>query len=244
MKKIKQLLHDVFKITGREFIPYTYENFYSLRRLKIIKNHNINLLFDVGAHNGLYGKELREDGYDGRLVSFEPLEKPYRELEKRVKTDPSWESEQIALGDAVGEEVINVSGHLTSSSILDISSAHVGACPSSKTVNTEKIKISTLDTIRDKYVHPDDRIYLKIDVQGYEKHVLNGAVQTLPEVRLLELELSLTEMYQNGPTMMEMLELMKNKGFRLVAIDPVFSDPVSGYLLQADGIFVNTNLVD
>ncbi len=223
-------------------MPYTYENFYSLRRIKIINNENINLLLDVGAHSGLYGEELREDGYVGRIVSFEPLNKPYCELEKRAKMDALWESWQIALGDTVGEETINVSGHLTSSSILSISKAHVDACPSSETIDTETIKVSTLDTIRDNFILPDDRIYMKVDVQGYEKHVLNGAADTLKNIRILELELSLTEMYENGPTMMDMLDIMKSKGFDLVAINPVFSDPMTGYLLQADGIFANVNI--
>jgi len=242
MKKIKELLHDIFRITGREFMPYTYENFYSLRRIKIIKNENINLLLDVGAHNGLYGKALRKDGYGGRIVSFEPLEKPYRELAKQVKSDPLWECENIALGDAVGEVAINVSGHLTSSSILSITDAHIDAYPSSETIDTEIIKVSTLDTIRERYVRDSDKIFMKVDVQGYEKHVLNGASQTSKDIRILELELSLTEMYESGPTMIEMLDVLKSMGFVLVAINPVFSDPVSGYLLQADGIFINSNL--
>lgn len=218
-------------------MPYTYENFYSLRRIKIIKNKNVNLVLDIGAHNGLYAKGLRRDGYDGRLVSFEPLEKPYRELKKRVKKDALWECEQIALGDSVGEGEINVSGHLTSSSILPIKDVHVDACPSSKTVAKEKIKISTLDMVRNKYIHRKDNIFMKVDVQGYEKHVLAGAAETLNDICIVELELSLMEMYEEGPTMVEVLDTMKGLGFRLVAINPVFSDPVTGYLLQADGIF-------
>ena len=49
-------------------------------------------------------------------------------------------------------------------------------------------------------------------------------------------------MYESGSTMIEMIDILKNMGFDLVAINPVFSDPMSGYLLQADGIFINTNL--
>ena len=242
MKILKKFLHNVFRITGREFMPYTYENFYSLRRMKILKNENINLILDVGAHNGLYGQELREDGYRGRMVSFEPLKKPYHELGKKVKVDPLWECESVALGDSVGEEEINISGHLTSSSILSITEAHIDASPSSGTIDTEIIKVTTLDTIREKYIRHDDKIFMKVDVQGYEKHVLNGASETLKNIRVLEMELSLSTMYEGGPIMVEMLDILKNIGFDLVAINPVFSNPISGYLLQADGIFVNTNI--
>ena len=242
MKKIKKLLHNIFRITGREFMPYTYENFYSLRRIKILKNENINLILDVGAHNGLYGQELREDGYKGRIVSFEPLNKPYLELDYRSKKDSLWDCEHFALGDSICEMEINVSGHLTSSSILSISDAHIDAYPSSETIDTEIIKVTTLDAISDKYIRQNDKIFMKVDVQGSEKHVLDGASDALKDIRILEMELSLTKMYEGGPTMMEMLDILKNMGFHLVAINSVFSDPMSGYLLQADGIFVNSNL--
>lgn len=241
MKKLKKLLHKTFRLTGREFMPYTYEFFYSPQRIKILKNENINLVFDIGAHNGLYGQELREDGYKGRIVSFEPLEKPFRELENRSNNDPLWNCEQFALGDTNGETEINVSGHLTSSSILSITEAHIDAYPSSDTVATELIKVCMLDSVRDKYIFEGDNVFMKVDVQGYEKHVLDGASEALKGIRLLEMELSLSEMYKGGPVMMEMLDILKDMGFDLVAINSVFVDPVSGYLLQADGIFINKN---
>ena len=173
---------------------------------------------------------------------LEPLKKPHHELEKRVKAGSLWECEQVALGYLPGEEDINVSGHLTSSSILSITEAHVNAYPTSETIDTERIKVTTLDTIREKYILHDDNIFMKVDVQGYENHVLNGASGTLKNIRALEMKLSLSKMYEGGPIMMEMLDILKSMGFDLVAINPVFSDPMTRYLLQVDGIFINTNL--
>lgn len=242
MNKLKKLMHNLFRISGRDFIPYTYENFYSLRRKKILNNHNINLILDVGAHSGTYGQELREYGYKGHIVSFEPLEKPFKALDVKSKTDPLWVCENFALGDSNCELEINVSGHLTSSSILTITEDHIHASPTSETVDTQAIKVVTLDSIRDKCIRQNDNVFMKIDVQGYEKHVLIGASDSLKNIRVLEVELSLSTMYEGGPVMHEMLEILKNTGFELVAINPVFSDPVSGYLLQADGIFVNASV--
>ena len=91
MQNFKKLLHKAFRITGRDFMPYTFENFYSLRRIKIMRGNNINLVIDVGAHRGTYGNELRNDGYRGRIVSFEPLAGPFNELRKKVEKDSLWE---------------------------------------------------------------------------------------------------------------------------------------------------------
>lgn len=232
------MLHGIFRLTGREFLPYTPDNFYSLQRLKILTNKNINLILDIGAHNGTYCEQLRDDGYKGQVISFEPLKKPFLELEEKANNDPYWDCEQVALGDSIGETTINVSGHLTSSSILPISDGHITAMPSSETIKTETIKVSTLDSLREKYIKPGNKVLMKVDVQGYEKHVLNGAKSALDQIQIIELELSLSKMYEGGPLLMEMLSFMDNLGFSLIAINRVFSDPNTGHLLQADGLFI------
>lgn len=236
MKQIKKILHKIFRISGRDFLPYTYDNFYSLRRSKILANETINLVLDIGANKGTYSHELRENGYSGRVISFEPLYEPFQILKKESEHDPLWDCEQIALGDSIGETTINVSEHITSSSILHISDRHTTACPSSNTVGTEKINVSTVDSLREKYFRSDDRILMKIDVQGYEKHVLDGARLSLEQTCVIEIELSLVEMYECGPLLKDMLVFLEQLGFTLVAINPVFSDPATGYMLQVDGI--------
>lgn len=238
MKQIKKILHKIFRLSGRDFLPYTYENFYSLRRLKIIDNENINVVLDVGAHNGAYGKNLREDGYSKRIISFEPLNEAFQFLKQKADSDMYWECQHLALGDSIGKTTINVSGHLTSSSILPITDRHVDASPSSGTITTQEINVATLDSLSEKIIKPEDKIFMKVDVQGYEKHVLNGAKNTLNQIHVIELELSFSKMYEGGPLFSEMLSFLDQLGFSLVAINQVFSDPATGHMLQADGVFI------
>lgn len=237
MNQLKKAAHKIFRISGRDFLPYTYDNFYSLRRFKIIKNEKINLALDIGANKGTYAQQLRDDGFSGRIISFEPLCEPFQILKKESRCDPLWDCEQIALGDSIGRTTINVSQHITSSSILTITDSHISACPSSNTVGTEEINVATVDSLREKYFRLDDRILMKIDVQGYEKHVLGGARLSLEQTQVIEIELSLVKMYEGGPLLKDMLTFLEEFGFSLVAINPVFSDPATGYMLQVDGIF-------
>jgi len=238
MKQLKKILHKIFRLSGRDFLPYTYDNFYYIRRQKILASEGVNLVLDVGAHNGAYGQQLREDGFDGRIVSFEPLSEVFQILKEKAEQDESWECEQLAIGDSIGESIINISGHLSSSSILSITERHVNASPSSNTVSTEKIKVATLDSLKEQYISSDDKVFMKVDVQGYEKHVLNGASNTLNQIQVIELELSLTKMYEGGPLLAEMLSHLGRLGYSLVGINQVFSEPDTGHMLQADGIFI------
>jgi len=112
--------------------------------------------------------------------------------------------------------------------------------PSSLTVRKEKVKIVRLDSLRGEMFQEDENIYLKIDVQGFERHVLEGARETLKQTRAIELELSLVPMYEDGASMNEMLDYLAGIGFELASIEPVFFDPKTEVLLQIDGIFVRS----
>lgn len=79
---------------------------------------------------------------------------------------------------------------------------------------------------------------MKVDVQGFEKQVLAGAVETIAQIEAVEIELSLVELYTNQTLMPEMLSNLTALGFGPVWLDRGFKDPKTGYLLQMDGIFI------
>ena len=73
------------------------------RRARLLAERRIELVIDAGAHRGLYGRELREHGYRGRIVSFEPAAAAFRELAGRAAAEPPWEARRLALSDEPGE---------------------------------------------------------------------------------------------------------------------------------------------
>ncbi len=238
MRTIKVLTHSIFRCFGYDFMRYIPENFISLRRMRILKTQNINLLLDVGASEGTYSLQLRQHGYEGNILSFEPLSESFAVLQQRMARDPLWSCENLALGDSDGMIDINVSGHKTSSSILPMSEAHISAMPSSAYVDLEKVRVACLDSLKSNMIKRDAAIYLKVDVQGFEKQVLDGARETLKQTRVIELELSLAPMYMGAADFMEMFTYLTQLEFKMVSIEPVFTDPRSGKILQVDGIFV------
>jgi len=115
---------------------------------------------------------------------------------------------------------------------------HVQSAPESRYVGKEIVKIRRLDTVFGEIVKDESNVFLKIDVQGFEKKVLEGASEVLRKIIGIQMELSLVPLYQAETTLIPMLELMRDMNYELVGIEPGFTHPESGRLLQADCIFI------
>ncbi len=73
----------------------------------ILKSQQINLVIDVGANIGQFGKMLRKIGYTGEIVSFEPVDSTFRVLETTASNDVNWKVFKLALSDKNEEIYIN-----------------------------------------------------------------------------------------------------------------------------------------
>lgn len=208
------------------------------RRLKIIKNLGVTLIFDVGANTGQFAKEMRHLGYRGRLVSFEPLQAAYQVLAKAALKDPEWKVNPFALGNQDGRIPMNVSGNSFSSSILKMLPAHEKSAPGSTYVAKEEIEIRSMDSVFKSFFRPDDTAMLKIDTQGYEKQVLDGAKDSLKHISLIQLEMSMVPLYENEMLFMDMVKYLETLGYSLYSLENGFTDDSTGQLMQVDGIFV------
>src|ERR1700747_2841378 len=56
----------------------------------LLREKGINLVLDVGANGGQFACEIREYGYQGRIVSFEPISSVHAQLVERAKGDRNW----------------------------------------------------------------------------------------------------------------------------------------------------------
>jgi FkbM family methyltransferase len=68
----------------------------------------VDLVVDVGANIGQYGRLLRDWGYDGRILSFEPMRDEYAVLSRVADADGWWETVRSADD---GELAIHVTGN-------------------------------------------------------------------------------------------------------------------------------------
>ena len=198
----------------------------------------IDVVLDVGANEGSFGRALRADGYAGRIVSFEPLSHAYAKLERAAEADPAWQCMRVALGAQSGRAVLNVAGNWASSSLLPMKRRLRRADPRFAYVETEEVDVATLDELRPRFVQPNDRLYLKLDVQGFELEVLRGAEETLLQADVLNVELSLTRLYDKAPLLDEVVAELERRAFVLIQTEPTFVHPKTRKTLQVDGLFV------
>ncbi len=214
------------------------DNTLPFKRRRLLEEHAVDVVLDVGANVGGYVAELRRHGYGGRIVSFEPIAAAWAELERRHGGDARWRGVHTALGERDGSAELHVAGNVVSSSLRAVTARSVQAAAATATARVERISVARLDSLRGRLLAPGERALLKIDVQGFEREVLAGARDTLAQVVALELELSLVELYAGQALLPEMMALAAQLGFRPVWLERGFKDPASGHLLQMDGLFL------
>lgn len=237
---LKNVLRRVLNSAGLDVRWYVKHQPHSLETL--IELYGVDTVFDIGANTGMSGRYLRNLGFRGTIVSFEPVLRYYRELERTAAKDPRWFCENVAVGDSEGELEINVSGASgAASSFLEMTAAVTKQDPELAVVDRERVRIRTVDSLAHDRYPRGDRLFLKLDVQGYERKVLEGARQTLDRVVGLRIELSVLKCYQDEPLLCEMLPYLKSLGFALAGIEPAWSDQRTQEVFQLDGMFVRTD---
>jgi FkbM family methyltransferase len=205
------------------------------RRQRLMQARNIGCVIDIGANAGQYGQRLRHLGYGGWIYSYEPLPEAYRRLVAHCRGDPRWRSFELAVGDEAGSVTLNIAGNSESSSVLEMAPRHVDAEPRSRTISSVEVRSTTLDAVMEEI--PTGANLLKIDTQGYEDRVLAGGHRALQKVSMLEIELSLFEVYRGQALFRDMDARIVAAGFELVSLAEGFFDRRTGELLQVDAVY-------
>src|ERR1700690_934884 len=200
--------------------------------------HEVDVVLDVGANIGQFARKLRDSGFRGKIVSFEATSAAYGKLLAEAKADKNWTiAPRAAIGDRDGSTTIHVSGNSVASSVLPMLPSHANADPESRYVASEEVILYKLDTISRQFVRNSDRVFVKLDVQGFEYQVLQGATELLTPIVGLQLEHSLVPLYDGEHLFHPMLHELEERGFELWSLVPGFVDRSTGRLLQVDGVF-------
>ena len=194
----------------------------------IFAHHKIDCVFDVGAHVGTYGTFLREEvRYSGLIVSVEPVRASFDALAKRAAADGNWRTENIALGAAEGTATINVMKRSNFSSFLQPETSAVSAFADENVVmRTEAVPVRRFDDLlaeirRERAIR---NIYLKLDTQGWDMAVIEGAGAALADVKALQSEVSVRAIYGAMSNYLETLSRLAALGFAPSGFYPVMRD--------------------
>lgn len=208
------------------------------RLMAALRTFNIDMVFDIGANEGQFALELRAGGYSGQIVSVEPMASAHARLTKASQADVGWHVHPpCAVGDRTGLIDLNIAGNSVSSSVLPMLGSHSKAAPESIYQGKESVPLTTLEMIVPKYIGQASAPLLKIDTQGYEWQVMDGAKEILPTVRGILMEVSCIPLYEGQHLWRESMERLEAAGFVLWALEPVFVDCANGRTLQMDALF-------
>jgi FkbM family methyltransferase len=194
---------------------------------RLLSQCGINLVLDVGAHQGEYARFIRSAGYAGRIVSFEPVAATFSALERAASTDSMWQTHQLALGARDQEATINVAAATTLASLRRPSGYSLQEFPGKSNISrVETVEVRRLDGIFESVAAGLDqpRAYLKLDTQGWDLEVLAGAAGCLPQILALQSELSVQPLYEGTPGYLAALTELHALGYELTGLFPVVRD--------------------
>jgi FkbM family methyltransferase len=232
--KVLKFLKNIFANFGIQIARRDYS------KEKIFPNDlELDLLFDVGANVGQYVYLVRSQGFNKRIVSFEPIAEAHERLTFLNSGDKDWRIfERCAIGSKNGFTTINISQNSYSSSLLPMLKAHVDAAPDSKYIGTESVPIYRLADVWRNYFSEYQKLGVKIDVQGFEMEVLYGLKEILDLIHFVQIEMSLIHVYENQKLYFEIDEYLRTAGFMLWKTIPGFTHAVNGQQFQFDGIYI------
>jgi len=221
---------------GIEITPFNSRGSDRAQLARFLGSRKVNLIFDVGANVGEYGRELRTLGYRGRIVSFEPLPAAHERLAKAASRDAHW---TVAPRTAIGSEegLISITNSAFSS-VLRTAELRTRMHANCAIAHEEQVPLVTLDSVAPMHMCRSDVAFLKIDVQGFEYEVLHGADRLLGQLCGVQLDVSLVPLYQGEKSFRFMLDFMECKGFDLHSLASVFMADTTGREIQLDAIFV------
>lgn len=237
--KIKSKIKSAFQKLGLEVSFHNPGKSETGLILNLLRNLDITTVIDIGANRGQYSSALINMGYQGHVVSFEPLTEAHKELVKTAQQHRHWTvAERCAIGDIDGEIRINIANNSESSSILPMLKNHTDAAPQSKYIDSEQTKICKLDTVLENLVVTSESIFIKIDTQGFEWKVLDGAEKILKKANAVQIELSLVPLYEHQHLWHDVIKRMESMGFKVWTFFPGFTNYKEARTLQIDAIFV------
>ncbi|MFC1680707.1 FkbM family methyltransferase [Pseudomonadota bacterium] len=150
-----------------------------------LPNYHTSVVFDVGANVGDSARNYLNYFPTSQIYCFEPISETYRQLEANTKLNPNVHCFNLALGASKRKETLIHSELSTMSRRLNTATTSIN----SPNMRSEKVDVVTLKDICK--THDINHIsYLKVDTEGMDLEVLEGAGVMLSEQRidLIEVE--------------------------------------------------------
>ena len=185
------------------------------------------VVIDVGAYEGYWTRDLLEVFPEAKVLMVEAQKNKEDLLRTLVGKQPNTAYVIQLLSSISGGEKYFFESETAS---------HVVTGNSRKSTAQKLTTITLDDLLLQLNFPPPD--FLKLDVQGHEKEVLLGAINSLRQATVCLLEISLLNIGGNTPLLAEMIQFMDSKGYQAYDISHFIRRPYDKALYQVDMFFV------
>jgi len=213
---------------GLPYEAYLNRYVFSYHLAKLFRRLEVQCVIDVGAHQGGYGRFLRDEvGYVGLILSFEPAQANLVKLQAMARGDPKWRVFPIALGSADKQGTLNLMQASVLNSFLQPEPETVpDFAIHNRVVGTEVVAMRRLDSVVPEIEaeHALGPIYLKVDTQGFDFEVLQGATDVLDRSCGVQTEASVKPLYKGSVPYPRVLAFLEERGFEVTGMFPVARD--------------------
>lgn len=215
------------------------------------------LVFDVGGYTGKSIIDLKQTFPDARIFSFEPNPQVIDALREVAQRYTDVEVTQAAVSSRVGQIEYHQQGinpglggvykrRVDSHDSIDLTRLRAPEADDAERqrylaeVNKKSFTVPTvtLEDFATRRAITDEISLIKVDVQGHEPEVLEGAGALLARTRVVVTEISFYDLYERSVSFYDIERVLRPHGFKLWDLSHVSKNPMNGRTDWVDAIYV------
>ena len=197
----------------------------------------IQTIIDIGANDGQSVLMFRSVFPQAVIHAIEPLPGCFERMKQNTAGMSNLHLYHMAIGNETGTVVMEENEYSPSSSVLAMGEKHVQNFPYANQRTPITVSIDTLDNLL-AVKEFSGSVLINIDVQGYEKAVIEGGGSVLARASVLLVEVSFEELYEGQPLFGDICSALMTLGFRYAGSFDQLASPITGHILQQDAIFI------
>lgn len=215
---------DIFRLLEKPWLP----------------RDRIKSVLDVGANDGQFARTAQALFPAAAIYAFEPNPEAAERLRANLPSG-NLKIFPMACGRERGEAKLQLSRFAPASSLLKSTAQQLAEFPETAVDRAVSVEVQRLDSImREEHFEPE--ALLKLDVQGFELEVLQGAEGILDAVAVVVCEVNTAQLYQGQTQMESLLAFLRKANFRVVDIGEPIRSRHTSEVIYVDLAFLRAGL--
>jgi FkbM family methyltransferase len=214
---------------------------YKMIRRMIKTGVSAKTIIDIGANKGQFSNLAYHMFNPDKIIAIEANPDLAKDLNKNLSHIENKTILMTGIGNKDGELSFNFNTDSQVSSFLKNDQDRLNYFPNDRTFKKSNLPIAKLDSLINQS-NLDGPILIKIDVQGFEKDVINGAINNLKRVKWLLLEISFSSLYVGQPNFQEIVNILNNLGFTFVGPMDFHENPERSSIIEMDALFLKDSV--